>query len=77
MSHTLKNRYPSNSQGGLEQLLTPTQVASKLCVKVQTLAAWRTSKKYSLSYVKVGAKILYRQSDVQKFIDARLVNIEA
>ena len=69
-----RNEYASNS---LDNLLTPAQVASKLCVKVQTLAAWRTTKKYSLSYVKVGSKILYRQSDVQSFIDSRLVNLEA
>jgi len=53
-------------------LLLPKAVASILCVTVQTLSSWRCKGKYNLSYVKIGSKVLYRQSDVQAFIESRM-----
>jgi len=50
------------------QLLTPEETANYLGVKVQTLAAWRTSKKYNLPYVKIGKIIRYQQYLVNKWL---------
>lgn len=53
-------------------LMTPKQVAEKLGLKtVHTLAVWRSSKRYSLPYIKVGRLIRYRESDVEEFIRRR------
>ena len=57
----------------ISELLTPQQTAQKLGVTVGTLAVWRCRKRYSLRYVKVGAKIRYRVEDVQRFIERRSV----
>ena len=49
-------------------LLTPDEVASRLGIKVQTLAAWRCTKRYPLSFVKVGRTVRYREPDVEAFL---------
>ena len=54
------------------KLWSPEQVAHILGVSKQTLAVWRCEQRYALPYVKVGACVRYRPSDVQKFIDERL-----
>lgn len=53
------------------QLLTPEQAAKMLGCAEQTLAVWRTSKRYSLRYVRVGRLIRYKLSDIEAFIEAR------
>jgi excisionase family DNA binding protein len=56
-------------------LLTPVQAAQILGVEVATLETWRTTKRYPLSYVKVGRLVRYKPEDVQAFIDAQTVRI--
>ncbi|MNS10606.1 Helix-turn-helix domain protein [compost metagenome] len=56
----------------LEKLLTPAQTAEALGTTVQTLAVWRCTKRYALPYVKIGRSVMYRETDVQKFIESRL-----
>jgi len=57
----------------IEKLLTPTEAAVILCVSVETLNVWRTTKRYSLAYVKSGRLVRYRMSDLEKFLDERTV----
>ena len=51
-----------------EALLAPEQVADLLGVAEQTLAAWRTTGRYDLPYVKIGRLVRYRQSDIDGFV---------
>jgi len=55
----------------LDRLLSPQEVARWLEVRVATLATWRSLKRYSLRYVKVGRLVRYRRSDVEAFLRAR------
>lgn len=49
--------------------MTPAEVASELCVTKQTLANWRHMGRFEagLPYVKMGKKVLYRESVVEGF----------
>jgi hypothetical protein len=53
-------------------LLPPRVAASVLKTTEGTLAVWRSTKRYQLAYVKVGWKVFYRMSDLQKFIESRI-----
>lgn len=44
------------------------QAASVLGVKVNTLAVWRSTKRYDLPYIKVGRLVRYRISDLAQFL---------
>ncbi|MFC1552196.1 helix-turn-helix domain-containing protein [Candidatus Latescibacterota bacterium] len=55
----------------LSRLLTPDEAAAILGVSPQTLAVWRTTKRYPLAFVKVGRLIRYRIEDIKLFIDSR------
>jgi excisionase family DNA binding protein len=56
------------------QLLTTKQVSKLLGISEQTLAIWRSNKRYSLAYVKVGRYVRYRLSDVMSFVQSRTVS---
>lgn len=49
-------------------LLTRAEAAEYLGVKVQTLALWAGTGRYSLPFVKVGRLSKYRQSDLDEFL---------
>lgn len=51
-----------------DALYSPQDVASILGVKVHTLAVWRSTKRYPLTFIKVGRRVQYRREDVEKFI---------
>jgi hypothetical protein len=59
-----------------DELLTPEQAAKQLHVGLQTLAVWRCHRRYQLAYVKIGSKVLYPQSAIDRFIQARTVTNE-
>lgn len=48
-------------------LLTRTEAAELLRIKPQTLAKWACTKRYSLRFVKIGSRVMYRQSDLLDF----------
>lgn len=52
-----------------EILLTRKEAAALLDCKETTLAMWKYTKRYPLPYVKIGANVRYKLSDVQKFIE--------
>ena len=54
-------------------LLSEEEAARQLGVKPATLQIWRSTRRYSLAYVKVGRNVRYRQTDVDAFIEARRV----
>lgn len=53
------------------KLLSPSEVAELLGVTIQTLAVWRCEQRYELPYVKVGACVRYRRSDIERFLETR------
>jgi len=54
--------------------LTPRQVEELYSVKVKTLATWRYEDKHygsnHLPYTKIGGKVLYEQSAIEKVLEA-------
>jgi len=60
----------------ITSLITPIEAAAILGVKPETLAIWRSNKRYDLPYVKSGRLVKYRLEDIQSFIDSRLVGVE-
>ncbi|MDO9600589.1 MAG: helix-turn-helix domain-containing protein [Azoarcus sp.] len=52
-------------------LLTPSDVANELKVKVTTLAIWRTTGRHRLPFVKIGRAIRYRRSDLDTWLAER------
>lgn len=59
----------------LDKLLTPQEAARILGVSVNTLNVWRCTKRYNLSYIKMGRSVRYRPEDVQRFIETREVKL--
>jgi Helix-turn-helix domain len=52
-------------------LISPARAAAILNVTPGTLAVWRCEKRYQLPFVKVGRKVMYRMSDLERFIQSR------
>lgn len=52
-------------------LLTPDQVAATLGLSHRTLAAWRSSRRNPLPYVKVGSRVRYRPEDISTWLESR------
>ena len=50
-------------------LITPSQAALAMGVSVGTLAVWRCTSRYPLSYVKIGRSVKYRVGDIRKFLN--------
>lgn len=38
-----------------------------------TMAVWRSTKRYNIPFVRIGRSIRYRKSDLDKFLEDRLV----
>ncbi|WP_083804833.1 helix-turn-helix domain-containing protein [Shewanella benthica] len=56
----------------MNTLLTPSQVSDCLGVTIGTLSVWRCTGRYPLSFIKVGRRVMYRESDVENFINGRV-----
>jgi hypothetical protein len=61
---------------GTEPLLTPKQTSRILGVTTDTLAVWRCRKRYALAFIKVGRKVMYRPSDIDRFLKRRTSGYE-
>lgn len=55
-------------------LLDETDAAGLLGVKPSTLTTWRSTRRYSLPYVRVGRLIRYRRADLDAWLERRLVS---
>lgn len=57
-----------------DELLTTKEAAGLLQFKPETLANWRTTKRYKLPYRKIGSRsVRYKRSDVIAFRDSGVV----
>jgi len=60
--------------GNKFKLLTPEQVSKILGITIGTLQIWRTTGRYNFPFVKIGSRVMYREEDIQKFINDRTIN---
>jgi len=54
-------------------LLTRPEAAEYLGVTPQTLAVWASTRRYDLAFTKIGRLVKYRLSDLDAFIESRLI----
>ena len=47
------------------------ETSQYLGVTRETLAVWRTTRRYELPYIKVGRLVKYRQADLNKWLEQR------
>jgi excisionase family DNA binding protein len=57
----------------VSRLMTCEEAAEYLNVRAQTLAVWRTTKRYQIPYLKIGAGVRYRKSDLDAWLESRTV----
>jgi predicted site-specific integrase-resolvase len=50
-------------------LLTPKKAAETLGVAIGILAVWRCTARYPLPFVKIGRRVMYREQDINNFIE--------
>jgi excisionase family DNA binding protein len=58
------------------QLLTSNQAADYLSISPATLRIWRSTKRHSIRYTKVGSLVRYRRRDLDTFLEQRTVGAE-
>jgi Helix-turn-helix domain len=58
----------------LDNLWTPKQTSERIRIGEPTLAVWRSTRRYNLPYVKIGSRVFYRESDVEKFLSSRTMS---
>jgi excisionase family DNA binding protein len=56
-----------------DPLFTTDKAAEYLGSNADTLATWRFRNAYGLPYVKIGERVLYKKSDLDRFIAERTV----
>ena len=56
---------------GVEELLTPPQVAKIVGLDVRTLSNWRSSGAENLKFLKIGGRVRYALEDVQEWLKAK------
>lgn len=54
-----------------EKLLNSQEASQYLGVTRDTLAVWRTTRRYELPYIKVGRLVKYRLSDLDNWLNQR------
>lgn len=54
-----------------KDLLDEKQTAEYLQVAQGTLPVWRSSGRYGLPFIKIGRKVRYRRSDLDKWLEER------
>lgn len=53
------------------ELLTEAQVSKMLGISPKTLATWRSTGRYALPFLRIGARIRYRRQDVATWLESR------
>jgi len=58
------------------ELLTTVQAAAYLQVSPGTLEVWRATRRHALPFLKCGRLVRYRRSDLDAWLESRLVRPE-
>lgn len=61
-----------NSNDNLEPLLNREQAAAYLNITIGTLAVWDCTKRYNLEPIKIGNRVRYRRSSLDRFIEEQI-----
>lgn len=56
-----------------EKLIKPEEAAVFLGVDIDTLAVWRSTKRYNIPFYKIGNLVRYKMSDLEKWVEERTV----
>ncbi len=51
-----------------QDLMPPAEAATFLCTTVKSLAKWRSTGEHKVPYRKLGKKVLYSRSDLEKYL---------
>jgi excisionase family DNA binding protein len=54
-----------------DELMAPQEAGKYLGIQPQTLARWRCTGRYGLKFLKVGAAVKYRRSDLDAWLQSR------
>jgi hypothetical protein len=57
-------------------LLDARAAAEFLGLQPNTMAVWRSTRRYDLPWVRVGSRVRYRLRDLEAFVQARTVGTE-
>ncbi len=52
--------------------LSPKDLSKFIDISVGTLAVWRTNGTYGIPYIKIGGKVMYPVTEVNKWIQSRV-----
>jgi excisionase family DNA binding protein len=63
---------PEKIAESVRDLLSESQAADLLQVSPGTLSVWRSTGRYALPFVKIGARVRYRRGDLQAWLDSRV-----
>ena len=64
----------SKKEKFMNDFMTTQELADYLKVKKQTLEVWRSKNINGIPYIKVGASVRYRKTDVEKWIQRQTNN---
>lgn len=67
----LDNETPTYQNYRLSDLVNDKEAAKILGVSENTLAVWRSAKRYGLRFYKVGGRVRYRVSDLVAWLESR------
>lgn len=60
-----------------DRLLTPKETAETLCVQLNTLSVWRSTRRGGPDYIKCGRAVRYAESAVREYLQRRTVRVES
>jgi excisionase family DNA binding protein len=60
-----------------ERLLSTVEAAAYLDTADHTLEVWRSTRRHAIPYIKIGRNVRYRKSDLDKWMQSRLVAVNA
>ena len=63
---------PEKIAESVRDLLSESQAADLLQVSPGTLSVWRSTGRYGLPFLKIGARVRYRRGDLQAWLDSRV-----
>ena len=76
MVHTMKTETATlAAHNARPELYDTGPAADYLGIKPHTLEVWRASGRYALPFVRVGRRIKYRRSDLDRFLEQNTVSV--
>ncbi|WP_365977157.1 helix-turn-helix domain-containing protein [Thiobacillus sp.] len=66
----------TDKQQSKSPLIDRDRAAEYIGVRPQTLACWASTRRYALPFVRIGRRAMYRQSDLDAFIERNVIGGE-